>query len=161
MRYNFRLRVEAHRGERYEIGDLWPAFYSEIRKNYTSLYQAARTTLDALDVQWTLRNWVAHFNEWSGRVSRQSSVEFGDAVRKFFDFLFRQDCRRSVQPSATPLGQVACRCGNKIYPVLGKKGISPSSRNELIARTQGALRDAKLDTKVFAEIRQADAALEK
>lgn len=162
MRYNFRLRIEARRGELYEIGDLWPAFYSEIRKNYPSLYQAAKDPLDALDVQWPLRNWVgAHFNEWAARVSRESSIDFGKAVAKLFDDLFCKDCRRFIEPSATPLGQVACRCGAKLYPAPGKKGVPPSPRAELVAATRGALKDARLDTNVYLELKRAEKNTEK
>lgn len=162
MRYNFRLRIEARRGELYEIGDLWPAFYSEIRKNYTSLYQAAKDSLDALDVQWPLRNWVgAHFNEWAARVSRESSMEFGNAVAKVFDALFCAECRRFVEPSATPLGQVACRCGAKLYPAPGKKGVPPVPRAELVASTRGVLKNAQLDTNVYLELKRAETSTEK
>ena len=157
MRYNFRLGIGARRGELYEIGDLWPAFYAEIRKNYPSLYQAAKEPLDALDVRWPLRNWVgAHFNEWTARVSRESSIDFGKAVAELFDSLFCVECRRFVEPSATPLGQIACRCGTKLYPVPGKKGILPGPRSELVAATRGVLKDARLDTNIYLELKEAE-----
>ncbi len=162
MRYNFRLGIGARRGELYEIGDLWPAFHSEIRKNYPSLYEAAKEPLDALDVRWPLRNWVgAHFNEWAARVSRESSIDFGKAVAELFDSLFCVECRRFVEPSATPLGQVACRCGTKLYPAPGKKGIPPGPRSELVAATRGVLKDARLDTNIYLELKEAENRTEK
>jgi len=157
MRYNFRLRIGARRGELYEIGEMWPAFYAEMRKNYPSLYSAAKEALDALDVRWPLRNWIgAHFNEWAARVSRESSMAFGKAVADLFDRLFCADCRRFVEPSATPLGQVACRCGARLYPVPGTKAAPPSKRSELVSATRGALKDARLDTNIYLELKKTD-----
>ncbi len=157
MRYSFGLSIEARRSERYEIGDLWPAFLSEIRKNYPSLYQTAKSTLESLDVRWPLRNWVgAHFNEWAGRESRQASAEFGKAVCDLFDYVFCSECRRFVEPSSTPLGQVACRCGAKLYAAQGKQGIKPRPRSEVVAETRAILRDAKLDTSVYLEMKETE-----
>lgn len=162
MRFNFRLGIGARRGELYEIGDLWPAFHAEIRKNYPSLYQDAKEPFDALDVRWPLRNWVgSHFNEWAARVSRESSNDFGKSVAELFDKLFCVECRRFVEPSATPLGQVACRCGTKLYPAVGKKGTPPSPRSELIAATRGILKDARLDSSVYLELKEAENKTEK
>lgn len=162
MRYNFRLGIGARRGELYEIGDLWPAFEAEIRKNYPSLYQVAKEPLDALNVRWPLRNWVgAHFNEWAARVSGESSIDFGKAVAELFDSLFCVECRRFVEPSATPLGQVACRCGARLYPAPGKKGIPPGPRSEIVAATRGVLKDARLDTSIYLELKEAENRTEK
>jgi len=158
MRYALRLSVQAKRGEQYEIGELWPAFYASIKKDYPTLYQKARRTLDALDVRWPIRNWVgAHWNTWARNISGSTAMEFGDAVRDLFDRLFCDTCRRFVAPSATPLGQLSCRCGNRLYPALGKEAVIPRSGDELVKATQGALRDAKLDTARYFEWKRAEA----
>jgi len=78
MRYSLRLPVPAKPGELYEIGDLWPAFYKEVKRNYPTLYAKAQQTLDALDVSWPLRNWIgAHFNRWALNVPITVARDFG------------------------------------------------------------------------------------
>lgn len=161
MRYSLRISVQAKRGELYEIGDLWPAFHAAIKKNYTTLYARARRTLDSLDVRWPVRNWIgAHRNNWARNVPRNTAVEFAGAVRDLFDLVFCASCRRFVEPSPTPLGQLACRCGEIIYPAAGKEAVPPKSREELIRETEGALRDANLDTELFLAWKRADAGRE-
>lgn len=158
MRYSLRLSVQAKRGELYEIGDLWPAFYAAIKKNYPNLYSRARRTLDSLDVRWPVRNWIgAHRNNWARNVARNTAVEFAGAVRDLFDLVFCRSCRRFVEPSPTPLGQLACRCGEIIYPAAGKEAVPPKSREELIRETEGALRDAHLNTELFLTWKGAEA----
>ncbi len=157
MRYGLRLSVQAKRGEQYEIGELWPAFYSTIRKDYPSLYEQARSLLDALDVHWPVRNWIgAHRNNWARNVSRSAAVDFAIAVRDLFDLVFCNSCRRFVVPTATPLGQLSCRCGGRIYPAPGKSAVRPKTREELIAETEGALRDARLNTELYLAWKRAD-----
>lgn len=162
MRYSLRLSVEAKRGEQYEIGDLWPAFYSTVRKNYPSLYGAGRKILEALDVRWPVRNWIgAHRNQWAENVPRKTAIEFAAAVKDLFDLLFCSSCRRFVSPSAAPLGQLACRCGNKVYAAAGKQPVRPKTRADLVRETQGALRDAKLDTGLYLAWKRAEAGRER
>src|SRR6266508_102604 len=150
MRYSLRLSVHAKRGEQYEIGDLWPAFYAAVKKDYPSLYNDARSTLDALDVRWPVRNWIgAHHNQWAQNVSRSTAIEFAKAVSDLYDLVFCDSCRRFISPSATPLGQLSCRCGQKIYPAPGKEAVRPKTREELIKETEGVLRDARLDSQLY------------
>jgi len=157
MRYSLRLSVKAKRGELYEIGDLWPALYSTVKRDYPTLYSRGRKALDALDVRWPVRNWIgAHWNTWAGNVSRTTAIDFAKAVREVFDLVYCDKCRRFVMPSATPLGQLACRCGERIYPAPGKAPVQPKSREDLIRTTQGALRDASLDTAKYFEAKRAD-----
>lgn len=86
MRYSLSLSVRAKRSERYEIGELWPPFYKAARKNYPTFYAQVRGLLDALDLNWVIRNWVGgHFNEWAKRASNAEAVEFGQAVARLFD----------------------------------------------------------------------------
>lgn len=158
MRYALRLSVQAKRGEQYEIGEVWPAFYREVRTNYPTLFQGGSEALNLLEVQWPLRNWIgAHFNSWARNVSRAAVVEFGRAVRDLFDLLYCEQCRRFIAPSATPLGQVACRCGNKIYPAPGKAPVRPRSRDELVRETDGFLRNARLNTDLYFEWKRREA----
>ncbi|MFQ5790396.1 MAG: hypothetical protein ACE5JI_07965, partial [Acidobacteriota bacterium] len=162
MRYTLRLSVQAKRGERYEIGELWPAFYAAIKRDYPTLYGAARGTLDSLDIRWPVRNWIgAHWNTWARNVSRNVAIEFARAVRDLFDRVFCTSCRRFIAPSATPLGQLACRCGDRIYAAPGKEAVRPQSRDELVRATQGALRDARLDTARYFEWKRAEAGRER
>jgi recombinational DNA repair ATPase RecF len=157
MRYSLRLGVQAKRGELYEIGDLWPAFYATVKREYPSLYERARREMDALDVRWPLRNWVgAHWNTWARNVPRTSAMEFASAVRGLFDLVFCSECRRFVAPSSTPLGQLSCRCGRTIYPAPGKAPKPPVSREELVRSTQGALSTARLNTVRLLEARRAE-----
>ena len=162
MRYALRLSVQAKRGEQYHIGELWPAFYVAIRKDYPTLYDQARTALDALDVRWPLRNWIgAHWNTWSRNISRQTAIEFAGAVRDLFDRLFCTSCRRFIAPSVTPLGQLACRCGHLIYPAPGKEAVPPKSREDLVRATKGVFRNAQLDTARYFEWKRAEAGRER
>jgi len=162
MRYALRLSVQAKRGEQYEIGELWPAFYAAIKRDYPTLYGEACKTLDALDVRWTVRNWIgAHWNTWARNISRNTAIEFAGAVRDLFDRVFCTSCRRFIAPSATPLGQLACRCGARIYAAPGKEIVRPRSRDDLVRATQGALRDARLDTARYFEWKRAEAGRER
>ena len=157
MRYSLRLSVQAKRGELYEIGEIWPAFYSAIRKSYPGFYEKCGETLDALDICWTIRNWVgAHFNIWASRVSREEVLEFGRTVSELFDRLFCTDCRRFIEPSMTPAGQLSCRCGHLIYPVPGKEPLKPLRREEIVKMTRGAFRDARLNTDLYFEWKRAE-----
>lgn len=157
MRYSLRLRIPAKPGEVYEIGDLWPPFYREVKKNYSGLYSQGQSVFDTLNLVWPLRNWVgAHFNAWAKNVPRDSAVEFGNAVEGLFDLLFCATCRRFVSPSVTPLGQIACPRGEKIYAALGKKPTVVSDREKIVAETAGVLRDAKLTTTVHLEWKRTE-----
>jgi len=157
MRYSLRLSVQAKRGELYEIGEIWPAFYSAMRKNYLGFYEKCKVTLDALDIRWPIRNWIgAHRNIWASHVSRDDAVEFGRTVNELFDRVFCKDCRRFIEPSMTPVGQLSCRCGQLIYPVLGKEPLKPLRREELVEVTRGAFRDARLSTDLYFEWKRAE-----
>jgi DNA repair exonuclease SbcCD ATPase subunit len=162
MRYALRLSVQAKRGEQYEIGELWPAFYAAVKRDYPTLYGETRETLDALDVRWPVRNWVgAHWNIWARNVSRNVAIEFARAVRDLFDRVFCTICRRFIAPSATPLGQLACRCGARIYPAPGREAVQPKSRQDLVRDTRGAFRDARLDTAQYFQWKRAEAGRER
>ena len=161
MRYSLRLSVQAKRGEQYEIGDLWPAFYTTVKKDYPTLYNEARLVLDALDVRWPVRNWIgAHHNPWAQNVSRSIAIDFAKAVGALYDLLFCASCRRFIAPSATPIGQLSCRCGDRIYPAPGKEAVRPKTREELIKETEGALRDARLHSDLYLTWKRAEAGRE-
>ena len=152
MRYNLPLAVQARRGERYEIGDLWPAYYRKIRKDYPGFSNKVQSTIGTLDVRWTVRNWLgAHFNDWAKGVARNEAVEFGKAVADLFYMSFCTKCRRFIQPSITPKGQMACRCGNLIYPPLGKEAKPPKDIEDILKLTLGSLNDTKLTTDQYLE----------
>lgn len=157
MRYNLPLGVEARRGERYGIGDLWPAYYRKIKKEYPGFYNKVESTVEALDVRWPLRNWLgAHFNDWAVGVAREEAREFGKAVADLFDVSFCTKCRRFIQPSITPKGQMACRCGNLIYPALGKEAKPPKDIDDILKFTLGALRDTRLTTDQYLEWKRTE-----
>lgn len=157
MRYSLRLSVQAKRGELYEIGEIWPAFYSVMRKSYPGFYEKCRETLDALDIRWPIRNWIgAHRNIWASHVSRDDAVEFGRTVSNLFDRMFCKDCRRFIEISMTPVGQLSCRCGHLIYPVPGKEPLKQLRREELVEMTRGAFRDARLSTDLYFEWKRAE-----
>lgn len=157
MRYSLRLSVQAKRGELYEIGEIWPAFYFGLRKRYLGFYEKCKETLDALDTRWPVRNWVgAHFNQWTSRVSREEVSEFGRSVSELFDRVFCKECRRFIEPSMTPLGQLSCPCGHLIYPVPGKEPLKPVERKELVEMTRGVFRDAQFSTRLYFEWKRAE-----
>lgn len=157
MRYSLRLSVQAKRGELYDIGEIWPAFYSAMRKSYPGFYEKCKETLDALDIRWPIRNWIgSHRNIWASHVSRNDAVEFGHTVSELFDRVFCKDCRRFIEPSMTPAGQLSCRYGHLIYPAAGKEPTVPISREQLIAETKGALRGARLNTEIYFKWKRAE-----
>jgi hypothetical protein len=152
MRYNLPLAVQARRGERYEIGDLWPAYYRKIRKDYPGFSNKAQSTLESLNVRWPLRNWLgAHFNDWAKGVAPNEAVEFGKAVAGLFDLSFCTKCRRFIQPSITPKGQMACRCGQLTYPLPGEEAKPPKDIDDSLKLTLGALKDTQLTTDKYLE----------
>lgn len=158
MRYALRLSVKAKRGEQYEIGELWPALYATIKDDYPVLYQKVKSALDTLDVRWPIRNWIgAHWNTWARNVSRTAAIEFAKSVAELFDHVFCTICRRFITPSATPIGQLACSCGDLIYPAPGKQAVKPGGRESTIQATRGALRDAQLDTSRYFERERKEA----
>jgi hypothetical protein len=162
MLFSLRLSVEAKRGERYELGDLWPAFYATVRKSYPAFYRAAHEILENLDVRWPLRNWIgAHHNLWARNVPRKSAIEFAGAVTGLFDLLYCSSCRQFVSPSATPLGQLACRRGERVYAAEGKQVVRPKTRTDLVKETQGSLRDAKLDTELYLAWKRTESSRER
>jgi hypothetical protein len=157
MRYNLPLAVQARRGERYEIGDLWPAFYRGIRREYTGFYNEAQSCLEALDIRWQLRNWVgAHFNDWAKGISPNDAEDFGRAVADLFDLSFCTECRRFIQPSTTPEGQMACRCGHLIYPPSGRQARPPKDIEDILKITLGALSDTHLTSDQYLEWKRAE-----
>lgn len=158
MRYVLRLRVPAKAGEQYEIGDVWPAFYATMKRNYPTFYSRGQQVLDALDVGWPVRNWIgAHRNNWAQSVPRKNAIEFSEAVRDLFDLVYCDRCRRFISPSSTPLGQLACRCGQRIYSAPGQEPVAPKTREELVKETQGVLREAKLDTDLYLAWKREEA----
>ncbi len=160
MRYSMSLSVHAKPSERYEIGDLWPAFYKTAKK-YVSFYAQAGRCLDSLDVSWPIRNWVgAHFNDWAKGVSRTSAVQFGEAVTGLFDLVFCAECRRFIMPSVAPIGQLSCRCGALTYPAPGREKVVVLDRVKLAKQSDGVLRDARFDTTLYFEQKRADRARE-
>jgi hypothetical protein len=157
MRYSLSLSVRAKRSERYEIGELWPPFYKTARKNYPTFYAKVRGLLDALDLNWTIRNWVGgHFNEWAKRASNDEAAEFGQAVAELFDSVFCPQCRKFITPSNTPIGQLACPRGELIYPAPGRKEGVLVDRSELAKQLDGALRDASFDTNIYFENKRTE-----
>jgi energy-coupling factor transporter ATP-binding protein EcfA2 len=157
MRYNLPLAVQAKRGERYEIGHLWPAFYRELRKEYTGFCNNAQSCIEALDIRWQIRNWVgAHFNDWAKGVSPNDAEDFGIAVADLFDLSFCTKCRRFIQPSVTPKGQMACRCGCLIYSPVDKAAKPPKSIEDILEITLGALSDTRLTSDQYLEWKRAE-----
>lgn len=157
MRYGLLLAVQARRGERYGIGDLWPTYYSKIKKDYSGFYDKAQSTLEALDVRWQLRSWVgAHFNDWAKGVTRKEAQEFGRAVADLFDLSFCIECRRFIQPSTTPEGQLACRRGHLIYPASGKEARPPKDMEDILKTTLGALSDTHLTSDQYLKWKRTE-----
>ena len=162
MRYSLRLSVRAKRGELYNIGEIWPAFYFALRKSYPGFYEKCKETLNAIDIRWPIRNWIgAHFNTWASKVSREEVLEFGRTVSELFDRVFCKDCRRFIEPSMAPAGQLSCRYGHLIYPVPGKEPLKPMRREDLVESTMGAFQDARLNTDLYFEWKRAEMGREK
>ena len=129
----------------------------ELKDWYPGFYNKAQSTVEALDVRWPLRNWLgAHFNDWAVGVAREEAREFGKAVANLFDVSFCTNCRRFIQPSITPKGQMACRCGNLIYPALDKELRPPKEIDDVLKLTLGALRDTRLTTDQYLEWKRTE-----
>jgi len=157
MRYNIPLAVQARRGERYGIGDLWPTYHSKIKRDYSGFYDKAQSTLETLDVRWELRSWLgAHFNDWAKGVTSKEAQEFGRAVANLFDLSFCMECRRFIQPSTTPEGQLACRRGHLIYPPSGKEARPPKDLEDILKTTLGALSDTRLTSDQYLEWKRTE-----
>jgi len=161
MRYSLRLSVQAKRGERYEIGEIWPSFCKRAQGRYPGFYQKCEVTLDALDIRWPIRNWVgAHFNDWASGVSSRDGREFAESVGRLFNCVFCSECRRFIEPSMVPAGQLSCHCGQLLYAVPGKEAIEPVSREDLVKASVGAFKDAKLDTELYLRWKREEARAE-
>lgn len=157
MRYTLQLRIPAKPGENYTIGEMWPAFMKEVQREYPTLYELARKTIDKLNVNWPLRNWIgSHHNEWTARVAREDAVDFGRAVMALFELLYCKECRRFIVPSRTPRGQIACPCGELIYSAKGKDPLKVETRVELVERTEGVLKDANLTSEQHLKRKHAE-----
>ena len=157
IRYNLSLAVQAKRSERYDIGELWPVFYNKIKKEFTGFYNKAQSSLDALDIRWPIRNWIgAHFNDWAKGVTCKESEDFGRAVTTLFDLSFCGKCRRYIQPSITPEGQIACRCGRLIYPPFDKKAKPSKDIEDILKNTLGALSDSCLTSDQYLKWKRSE-----
>jgi hypothetical protein len=157
LRYNLALSVRAKRSERYEIGELWPPFYKKMREDYPSFYARTKSTLESLDLNWPIRNWIGgHSNDWAKLASRADAVQFGEAVAGLFDAVFCPRCRKFITPSNAPIGQLSCPRGELSYPAPGRGGAVVMDRAELAKQSDSALRDARFDTNLYFEQKRAD-----
>jgi energy-coupling factor transporter ATP-binding protein EcfA2 len=151
MRFRLDLSVPAKRDERYEIGDIWPAFLATAKKGFPGLYASGATTFDALDVRWPLRNWIgAHFNAWAKRIPLSEARRFGLAVSELFDLVYCSDCREFLSQSRVPRKQLACRGGHR---VLGEGAPNGQVDRPAVAQAvRGVLRGAHLAPVVFLDV---------
>jgi hypothetical protein len=156
MRFRLGLSVQAKRGERYEIGDIWPKFFSSSKTDFPGLYANGAKALDTLNVEWPLRNWLgAHFNDWAQRVSLDESRRFGLAVCALFDLVYCRDCRDYLDQSRFPRKQLACRAGHRVLP--GTTPGTPVDRPAAAAANVGSLKGANLATvHILDEVRRRD-----
>jgi energy-coupling factor transporter ATP-binding protein EcfA2 len=157
MRYSLRLSVRAKRSERYEIGELWPAFYKKMREDYTTFYAGTKSTLESLNLNWPIRNWIGgHSNDWAKLAPRADAVKFGEAVVGLFDAVFCHRCRKFIAPSSAPIGQLSCPRGELAYPAPGREEAVLIDRAELAKQSDAALRDAIFDTNLYFEQKRAE-----
>ncbi len=157
MRYGLSLSVQAKRSERYEIGELWPPFYKKMRGDYPTFYAATKSTLESLNLNWPIRNWVGgHSNDWAKLASRADAVQFGEAVAALFDAVFCPQCRKFIAPSNAPIGQLSCPRGERVYPAPGKQAVAVTDRAELVKESDAVLRGAHFDTKLYFEQKRAE-----
>lgn len=151
MRFRLDLSVPAKRDERYEIGDIWPAFLRMAKKDFPGLYASGAKALDALDIYWPLRNWIgAHFNEWAKRISLAEARRFGLAVSELFDLVYCSDCHEFLSQSKVPRKQLACRGGHRILGEATSDG--QVDRPAVAAANRGVLREAHLAPVVFLDV---------
>jgi hypothetical protein len=156
MRFRLGLSIVPKRDERYEIGDIWPAFLESAKKRFPGLYAAGAKNLDALDVNLPLRNWLgAHYNEWAKRISVTDARRFALDVCALYDLVFCKDCGDFVEQSRVPTKQLACRRGHLIY-----SDVSPAARIDrraAAAANRGSLKDAGLaPVLMFDDVRRRD-----
>ena len=150
MRFRLDLSVQAKRDERYEIGDIWPAFLATAKRGFPGLYASGGPTFDALDVRWPLRNWIgAHFNEWARMIPLSEARRFGLAVTELFDLVYCSDCHEFLSQSRFPRKQLACRGGHR---VLGEAAPDvPVDRPAVAQAVRGVLRGTHLAPVVFLD----------
>jgi hypothetical protein len=116
MRFILELSIPAKRGERYEIGQMWPSFYRTVEREYPAFYSATSETLSALDSQWHLRNIQgAHFNNFAANIPRDGAVAFSRRVLDLFDKSYCVQCRKFVQPGRVPRGTLGCPASHIVY----------------------------------------------
>jgi hypothetical protein len=98
------ISVQRKRGDKYELGDLWPGVFKVLRKSTIS------STAESVDRWLHLRNAVgAHFNEWARSVSLGEARSFGEAVVELLWSVRCDNCYRWIE--ATSDRTWCCRCG--------------------------------------------------
>ncbi|MFC9477894.1 hypothetical protein [Streptomyces griseus] len=90
-------------GDKYTLGDTWPAVAKKLRK--IGLTSAA----DAVDSYMWLRNiHGAHYNEWATGLSIVDARCFGDAVLYLWENVWCESCRETAGKHGD---LIHCRCG--------------------------------------------------
>jgi ribosomal protein L23 len=115
LRYSLQLAVQARPDERYTIGDLWPTFYSTVKKRYWSLWEAMEVICRELNDTVVLRNWETHGDEWAKELSKAEAMQFIEPVIAVYEKVYCQRCTMFVQACDVPRGGVSCKRGCLVY----------------------------------------------
>lgn len=108
MSWTLPVAVTRRFGDRYTLGDLWPAVIKALRQTKIS------ALADAADRWAHLRNIAgAHHNEWAKSLSLDEARQFGTAVLSLHDAVRCSSCHRFVERAGTSR-RWECRCGSLI-----------------------------------------------
>jgi recombinational DNA repair ATPase RecF len=108
LSHSLPISVTRRKGDKYTLGDLWPAVHSKLGK--IGLKDCSEKVNNLI----ILRNLVgAHFNEWSRLLSRTEAQEFGNSVITLYVNVFCKNCGNYLQEvkiGTKNISEWSCKC---------------------------------------------------
>lgn len=101
------LETSIHRreGDRYTIGDLWPAIMKELKKS------TLKETVEIINQYLIIRNLIGcHYNEWALALSDQEIDTFAQSVLYLYDNTFCKECCSWTSSTSINNFVGECRC---------------------------------------------------
>ncbi len=103
---NLPITIIRRRGDRYNLGDLWPGLRKALRNT------EIETEASAIDKLLHLRNLLgSHYNDWARSVSLSEAESFGHSVLRLLEKVRCSYCARFVESVGVSEGWWKCRCG--------------------------------------------------
>jgi hypothetical protein len=97
------ISVQRKRGDKYELGDLWPGVLKILRKS------SIKEVGESVDRWLHLRNALgAHYNEWARAASLEEARAFGESVVELYWAVHCDSCHRWLEAVSDRAWQ--CRC---------------------------------------------------